>query len=268
MVLAYGCNVHEQCPTFEQALVDLQTRDNWPIFTGVFGFCSRGWRVLGSVSFERSRIPVIVHEAAQLYPNIVFPLDTEDICQHGRPRPRRPEDIVIPEGSLGDVGVSEMILEAQGGIPENHYTWAQLTSNPPFRLQKDSFSPIYPLVTWNPDEFVPPEDLGPPEKTPDIEVALRLVIPLTGWPRGDDFDELVEIEELLAEKLPASYQVDGNECGEDEFSIFLYGKSHAKMKAAVRRVLKKVKLPEGTTFQTNPPDDEPTSEPFYLTPET
>ena len=53
----------------------------------------------------------------------------------------------------------------------------------------------------------------------------------------EDYDAMIKIEELLAEKLPGGSEVDGHDAGVGEVNIFIYTNSPGEIFAIAKEIL-------------------------------
>ena len=81
------------------------------------------------------------------------------------------------------------------------------------------------------------------------EHLVRLHIPLTAeMPSGKEFDRFSKLEDVLdaaAQKAGAG-ELDGNEVGGYEFTIWLYGPNGARLAEVMKLCLADIDLPEGS----------------------
>ena len=81
------------------------------------------------------------------------------------------------------------------------------------------------------------------------EHLVRLHIPLTSdMPSLEEFDQYAKLEDVLdaaAQKAGAG-ELDGNEVGGHEFTIWLYGPNGARLAEVMKLCLTDINLPEGS----------------------
>lgn len=78
---------------------------------------------------------------------------------------------------------------------------------------------------------------------------VRVHIPiLSDMPTTEEFDRYVELEDILGEAAEAAEvgELDGNEVGGGEYTIWLYGQSAGPLAAVVKAELAKHSLPTGS----------------------